>query len=105
MGVIFALKIHDTDNVATVFSQDARAGRTASVQDRQGNVTKVQIREDIPYGHKIAVRPVSAGSPIIKYGEIIGAASCDIAAGAYVHVHDMDSLRGRGDLARTGEEV
>ena len=34
----------------------------------------------------------------MKYGESIGAASCDIKKGDYVHVHNLEALRGRGDL-------
>ncbi len=34
----------------------------------------------------------------MKYGECIGAASCDIKKGDYVHVHNLEALRGRGDL-------
>ena len=53
---------------------------------------------DVPYGHKIAVRDIKKGELIIKYGEEIGAATRDIARGEYVHVHNLEALRGRGDL-------
>ncbi|HEY1940863.1 MAG TPA: altronate dehydratase family protein [Roseiarcus sp.] len=43
----------------------------------------------IPQGHKIAVEPISAGQPVRKYGQIIGLATCDIAAGEHVHVHNV----------------
>jgi len=45
--------------------------------------------DDIPAGHKVAVRDISAGSPVHKYGEIIGIASCDIPLGAHVHTHNL----------------
>jgi len=41
---------------------------------------------------------VKAGDPIIKYGLSIGKASRNIRAGQYVHVHNIESNRGRGDL-------
>ena len=53
---------------------------------------------DVPYGHKIAVRDIQMGEPILKYGERIGAASADIQKGEYVHIHNMVAMRGRGDL-------
>lgn len=34
----------------------------------------------------------------MKYGESIGAASSDIKKGDYVHIHNLEALRGRGDL-------
>ena len=52
----------------------------------------------MPYGHKIALRDIAKGVPIMKYGESIGAASHDIKKGDYVHIHNMDAMRGRGDL-------
>ena len=45
-----------------------------------------------------ALRDIRKGEHIMKYGESIGAASCDIKKGDYVHVHNLEALRGRGDL-------
>ena len=53
---------------------------------------------DVPYGHKIALADLNPGDKIMKYGECIGAANAPIRKGEYVHVHNMDALRGRGDL-------
>jgi hypothetical protein len=39
---------------------------------------------------------------VVKYGQRIGVAGADIAAGAHVHVHNVVSERGRGDLGRSG---
>jgi len=44
-------------------------------------------------GHKIARRPVAAGQPVLKLGEIIGVASVDIAAGEHVHSHNLEPAR------------
>ncbi len=49
----------------------------------------VRPLEPIPAGHKIALAPVAAGAPVIKYGQIIGFASRDIAPGQHVHVHNV----------------
>ncbi|GGL63144.1 UxaA family hydrolase [Wenxinia marina] len=49
----------------------------------------VTAAERIPSGHKVATRAVAAGRPVRKYGQIIGAATADIAAGAHVHVHNL----------------
>ncbi|MEL7569849.1 MAG: UxaA family hydrolase, partial [Eubacteriaceae bacterium] len=56
---------------------------------------------DIPYGHKVAVIAINKGELINKYGEEIGIASKDITPGEHVHVHNLDSMRGRGDLERS----
>ncbi|GAA4250376.1 altronate dehydratase family protein [Dactylosporangium darangshiense] len=49
----------------------------------------VAALDDIPAGHKVAVRPVAAGAPVHKYGEVIGTASEDIPPGAHVHLHNL----------------
>jgi altronate hydrolase len=45
----------------------------------------VHVRELIPRGHKIAVRPIKAGNAVLKYGWPIGQARCDIEPGSLVH--------------------
>ena len=52
--------------------------------------------ERIPAGHKAAVRAVAVGSPVRRYGQVIGFATQPIAAGAHVHVHNI----GMGDFAK-----
>lgn len=47
------------------------------------------LLEDIERGHKFALRPIKAGEKIIKYGEVIGSAKCDISQGEHVHTNNM----------------
>ena len=98
MGNVFALKAIDKDNVATVFTNNVTADMTADVVDKKGNKSQIRILSDIPYGHKVALTDIHPGEEVIKYGEAIGVATQEIVAGDYVHVHNMDSQRGRGDL-------
>jgi altronate hydrolase len=44
----------------------------------------------IPRGHKMAVAAIALGSPILRYGQVIGFASADIAPGDHVHVHNCE---------------
>ena len=82
------LKIKEEDNVATAM-QKIMPG------DVLDGVTALQ---EIPFGHKISVVPIKKGDAILKYGEVIGAASRDIGAGEHVHIHNMEGTRGRGDI-------
>lgn len=95
--LILALKINEKDNVATVFSNGAEKGAAVTVKDEKGVEKEIVISEDIPYGHKLAIRDIAKGELIIKYGEEIGIAVADIKKGDYVHVHNLESMRGRGD--------
>ena len=56
----------------------------------------MHITDNIPFGHKFAIRDIPEGSLILKYGEPIGVARIDIKAGQHVHVHNLESKRGRG---------
>ena len=92
-----ALKVNDLDNVATLFSNEGKAGCTVEIRDKKGNSSVIELKDDIPYGHKIALCNIVAESDIIKYGESLGSASRAISPGEHVHVHNLDSKRGRGD--------
>ena len=54
---------------------------------------QIGLLEDIPLGHKIALREIKKGEKIIEYGEVIGVAIKDIKQGEHVHVHNIKSLR------------
>jgi altronate dehydratase len=88
-----AFVIHPDDDVAVAL-RDLAAGETIGVR-RGGATDSARVAEPIPLGHKLALRALARGAPIRKYGECIGEASADIAAGAHVHVHNLVSRRGR----------
>ena len=92
-----ALKVDDKDNVATIFAEQITDGTCVEVRDKRGNSEIIPVIGDVPYGHKIALVDIPKGSAIMKYGESIGAASRGIRKGEYVHVHNMEAMRGRGD--------
>ena len=73
-----ALKVDDLDNVATIFANGITDGTAVEVRDKKGEMEEIIVHGDVPYGHKIALR--------------------DIRKGDYVHVHNLEALRGRGDL-------
>ena len=60
----------------------------------------IVINEKIDSGHKFALKDINKNENIIKYGETIGRATRDIKKGDYVHVHNVESLRGRGDFSK-----
>ena len=60
---------------------------------RGGDTIRVVAETLIPFGHKIAVAPMAAGDPVVKYGEVIGVATTAIRPGQHVHVHNVRSDR------------
>nr|WP_257984433.1 UxaA family hydrolase [Neobacillus cucumis] len=63
----------------------------------QGMSYDVEIKEIIEFGHKFAIKPISKGEDILKYGAVIGSATTDIRSGEHVHIHNLEGKRGRGD--------
>ncbi len=49
------------------------------------------LPEPVPTGHKLARRAIRAGERVLKYGAPIGSARVDVAAGEYVHTHNLKS--------------
>ena len=83
-----AFQINSADNVATALSEVAPGEITITGEGLKDKITAAEV---IPQGHKIAVRDIKQGEPIIKYGVPIGTATADIHNGAWVHLHCMRS--------------
>jgi altronate hydrolase len=77
-----------------VIAKQALLPRT-KLQTPNGEITVGQM---IPPGHKIAIHDVSKGNPVRRYGQIIGFASADIAAGQHVHSHNIEVHQGELEL-------
>lgn len=93
---IDAIMIKERDNVATAL-RDIQPDEEIAVG--MGDEAKpFVVQEFISYGHKFSVKDIALGENILKYGEVIGRATQEIRAGTHAHIHNIESLRGRGDL-------
>jgi len=95
MAKFQAIVMKEKDNVCTVI--EAIAPEAVAGMEVSGEILRVQAAEAIPVGHKMAIRDIDPGENIIKYGEVIGRATQPIQKGKHVHVHNLESCRGRGD--------
>jgi (2R)-sulfolactate sulfo-lyase subunit alpha len=89
------LLVHDhRDNVGVVVVEDLAAGT-----DMLGVVTeddsdfRMQAKQAIPIGHKIALKDLAVGDTVIKYGEDIGKIVAPVAKGEHVHTHNLKTKR------------
>lgn len=82
------IRIHEDDNVAVALRPIAK-GEQLTVGQYQ-----VTALEEIPQGHKFALKPITQGGEVIKYGFRIGNAKEDIPAGGWVHVHNLKTALG-----------
>jgi altronate dehydratase small subunit len=91
-----AIMLSDKDNVATALREVA-VGEDIVVGVQERSI-RVRAFQAIAFGHKLAVTDINLGDQVFKYGEVIGRATQRIPAGAHAHIHNIESLRGRGDL-------
>ncbi|WP_265110791.1 UxaA family hydrolase [Halosolutus halophilus] len=97
MGDSHIVAVESDDNVATAI-RELEDGETVTVGVGDDEV-RVEVTEDVTFGHKIALEDIPEGETVYKYGLSIGYASRDIEAGEWVHAHNVESNYGRGDLA------
>ena len=79
--------MHPQDNVA-VCLRPLDSGEEIPVT-RNDTAMSITVLEAVPLGHKVALSHIASGQAILKYGEIIGRATKDIAPGQHVHTHNI----------------
>ena len=82
------IKINKDDNVAVALKPISK-GTTLNVAG-----TEVTTIEDIPQGHKFAIKPVKKGDEVVKYGFRIGYAQADVEVGGWIHTHNLKTALG-----------
>ena len=82
------IRINENDNVAVALRPIAKGEQLTVGQ------YEVTTQEEIPQGHKFALKPIEQGSEVIKYGFRIGYAKEAIPAGGWVHVHNLKTALG-----------
>ena len=87
--------VHDeNDSVGVVVVEGVKAGDglTGWIMDQDKTIT-CTAASNIPIGHKLAIRPLSTGDTVIKYGVDIGRTVAPIAVGEHAHVHNIKTKR------------
>jgi (2R)-sulfolactate sulfo-lyase subunit alpha len=81
----------DTVGVATV---DIKAGEKVKglYMDTQEAV-EITAQQDIPLGHKLALKDMAVGDTVLKYGSDIGRVVAPIKKAQHVHVHNLKTKR------------
>ena len=81
-----ALYINEKDNVIMAI-EPIMKGEIADAGS-----FKITAMEDIPRGHKIAIKDLAAGDPLMKYGKQVGRINTDVKTGYWVHCHNVDDI-------------
>ena len=91
MSGVDAVLLDEADQVATAL-HPIEPGMTVLIAAPK-QPFQIIATEPIPIFHKIAVKPLSAGSDVLKYGGTIGVLVTDVDEGAHVHTHNLHSRR------------
>ncbi len=94
MAVPQLLVHHHEDNVGVVVVEELTAGTDMlCVVTHDNSDFKLTAQADIPIGHKVALKDLSEGDTVIKYGEDIGKMVGPAAVGQHVHTHNCKTKR------------
>lgn len=86
--------VHDTADTVGVAVVDIAAGTECTGRDLSTNKPlQARATQDIPLGHKLALKDFAPGETAIKYGCEIGKIVQPIQAGQHVHVHNLKTKR------------
>jgi (2R)-sulfolactate sulfo-lyase subunit alpha len=82
------------DNVAVVVVEGLKAGTKAfGVVTEDNSTFMVEVKDDVPIGHKVALIDLAAGDTVIKYAQDVGRITAAAAKGRHVHTHNMKTKR------------
>ena len=87
--------LHDAnDSVAVVVVEGVKAGMDLNgwIMD-EDRMTSVKATQDIPIGHKVALKDMAVGDTVLKYAVDIGKVVASIRAGEHAHVHNIKTKR------------
>ena len=85
--------IHDEGDHVGVSVQDVSAGRRRAVYMDSDRELELDVTEDVPLGHKVALQDLEEGAEVIEYRVTVGLTRNPIKKGAMVHVHNLRSAR------------
>ncbi|MBO0664415.1 UxaA family hydrolase [Jiella sp. MQZ9-1] len=89
------LLVHDhKDNVGVVVVENLSAGtEMLCVVTADNSSFRLTCNDDVPIGHKVALKDIANGDVAVKYGEDIGRFKADVKKGGHVHVHNLKTNR------------
>ena len=82
------------DNVAVVVVEGLKAGTKAfGVVTEDNSTFSVDVKDDVPIGHKVALIDLTVGDTVTKYAQDVGRMTGPAAKGHHVHTHNMKTKR------------
>jgi (2R)-sulfolactate sulfo-lyase subunit alpha len=89
------LLVHDVrDNVGVVVVEDLAAGvEMLCVVTQDNSEFRCTLNQNVPIGHKVALKDLNVGDTVVKYGQDIGRVTLAVRKGEHVHIHNLKTKR------------
>ena len=84
-----AVLLHPKDDVAIARVPLNRGVVLRVASETAGGERRLEVSQRVQSGHKLALRDIAEGQPVLRYGSIIGFATRPIQAGSHVHTHNL----------------
>jgi (2R)-sulfolactate sulfo-lyase subunit alpha len=91
--------VHQEGDDVAVATRDLEPGEVEGGYLVGPTSLRVSLVEEVPLGHKFALRDLAVGEQVTEYGACVGQASAPISVGQYVHVHNVRSVRWQTSMA------
>lgn len=89
--------LHEADDDVGVATMDLMAGEVVEALTLEGEpVIELELVEDVPLAHKVAVKSMDSNQDVLEYGRPIGSSTEAIRKGAHVHTHNVQGKRWSG---------
>jgi (2R)-sulfolactate sulfo-lyase subunit alpha len=89
-----SILLHELEDDVGVAVADLKKGASAGAVTLEGkSAGSVKMRDNVPLGHKVALRDLPKDKAVVKYGRQIGKAVQPIAKGGHVHTHNLKTMR------------
>ena len=89
------LLVHDVrDKVGVVVVEDLAAGvEMLCVVTQDNSEFRCTLNQNVPIGHKVALKDLNVGDTVVKYGQDIGRVTLAVRKGEHVHIHNLKTKR------------
>ncbi len=89
--------LHEADDDVGVATMDLAVGEAVQALTLEGEpVAEIELVDDVPLAHKVAMKPMDTNQDVVEYGRAIGSATTAILPGAHVHTHNVKGKRWSG---------
>lgn len=93
-----AFLAHNEGDMVAIAVQDVSPGMRTVVYMDSDRELQIEVTEEVPLGHKVALMDLAEGVEVIEYGVRVALTRHPIKAGQLVHVHNVRSARWQNSL-------